>query len=104
MAEMPAGGYTVVAIVELGAAAIEPFDAYERQVLPLLGRHGGRLERRLRTADGRTEVHVLSFDARAGYDAYLADPDRAALRPLLAGLDIRQRALPVTDVTGQNSS
>jgi len=50
------------------------------------------------TVDGRTEVHVLSFDTRAGYDAYLADPDRAALRPLLAGLDIQQRVLPVTDV------
>lgn len=85
-------------IVELGPAAVTPFDAYERQVLRQLGRHGGRLERRLRTADGRTEVHVLSFAARAGFDAYLADPARAALRPLLAGLDVHQRVLEVHDV------
>jgi hypothetical protein len=90
--------FTVVMIAELGAAAVEPFDAYERQVLPLLDRHGGRLERRLRTADGRTEVHLLSFPSRTGYDAYHADPDRAALRPLLAGLDLSQRVLEVQDL------
>ena len=95
---MSGARFTVVMIAELGAAAVEPFDAYERQVLPLLERHGGRLERRLRTADGRTEVHLLSFPSRAGYDAYRADPDRAVLRPLLAGLDLSQRVLEVQDV------
>ena len=88
---------TLAVLVELDDAAVAPFDAYERQVLPLLGRHGGTLDRRLRTADGRSEVHLVSFASRAGYDAYLADPDRAALRPLLDGLDVRQRVLEVTD-------
>lgn len=88
---------TLAVLVELGDAAVAPFDAYERGVLPLLGRHGGTLERRLRTPDGRTEVHVVSFASRAGYDAYLADPDRAAFRPLLDGLDVRQRLLEVQD-------
>jgi enamine deaminase RidA (YjgF/YER057c/UK114 family) len=88
---------TLAVLVELGDGTAEPFDAYERRVLPLLGRHGGTLERRLRTADGRTEVHVVSFASRASYDAYLADPDRAALRPLLDGLDVEQRLLEVTD-------
>jgi hypothetical protein len=96
----PSGGrWTLAVIIELGAGAVEPFDAYERRVSPLLGRHGGRLERRLRSADSLTEVHVLSFADEAGYHAYLADPDRAALRPLLTGLDLHQRAVPVTDVT-----
>jgi hypothetical protein len=94
---MTAARFTVVMIAELGAAAVEPFDAYERQVLPLLDRHGGRLERRLRTRDGRTEVHLLSFPSRAGYDDYRADPDHAALRPLLAGLELEQRVLEVQD-------
>ena len=49
-------------------------------MLALLGRHGGRLERRLRGTDGQTEVHVIRFDGRAGYESFLADPDRAALR------------------------
>jgi hypothetical protein len=96
--EPATGRWTIVMIAELGAAVIEPFDDYERRVLPLLRRHGGRLERRLRTADARTEVHLLSFPARAGYESFLADPDRAALRPLLADLDVRQRVLEVQDV------
>jgi enamine deaminase RidA (YjgF/YER057c/UK114 family) len=89
---------TLAVLVELDDAAVHPFDAYERGVLPLLERHGGTLERRLRTVDGRAEVHVVSFASRTGYDAYLADPDRAALRPLLDGLNVRQRLLEVTDV------
>ena len=88
---------TLAVLVELDDPAVAPFDAYERRVLALLRRHGGSLERRLRTADGRTEVHVVSFASRAGYAAYLADPDRVALRPLLDGLDVRQRLLEVTD-------
>ena len=41
---------------------------------------------------------MVSFASRAGYDAYLADLDRAAPRPLLDGLNVRQRLLEVTDV------
>ena len=78
--------------------AVEPFAAYERRVLPLLARHGGRLDRRLRTADGHTEVHVLSFADRSGYDAYVAEPDRAAASRVLDGLDIDRLLLEVTDV------
>jgi hypothetical protein len=85
-------------VVDLAADAVGAFDTYERRVLPLLARHGGRLDRRLRTADGRTEVHLLSFADRAGYDAYLADPDRAGLGSLLEGLDVRRRLLEVADV------
>jgi len=88
---------TLALIVDLEPGAVEPFDAYERRVLPLLARHGGRLDRRLRTADGRTEIHLLSFADRAGYDAYLADPDRAAAGHLLDGLDLQRRLLEVTD-------
>jgi hypothetical protein len=84
-------------VVDLAPDAVAPFDAYERRVLPLLERHGGRLDRRLRTADGRAEVHLLSFPDRAGYDAYLADPERADAGRLLDGLDVRRRLLEVTD-------
>ena len=67
-------------------------------MLPLLPRHGGRLERRLRSRDGLSEVHVVSFDSRAGYEAYLADPERAAHRSLLDGADVDQRLLDVIEV------
>jgi enamine deaminase RidA (YjgF/YER057c/UK114 family) len=88
---------TLALIVDLEPDAVAPFAAYERRVLPLLARHGGRLDRRLHTADGATEVHLLSFADRAGYDAYLADPDRAAAGRLLDGLDVGRRLLEVLD-------
>jgi enamine deaminase RidA (YjgF/YER057c/UK114 family) len=89
---------TLALVVDLEPDAIAPFDAYERRVLPLLARHGGRLDRRLGTADGRTEIHLISFADRAGHDAYLADPDRAAAGRLLEGVDVRRRLLEVTDI------
>jgi hypothetical protein len=67
-------------------------------VLPLLGRHGGRLERRLRGSGGQVEVHLVSFDTRSGYESYLADPERTGHRQLLAGADITQRVLELDEV------
>jgi enamine deaminase RidA (YjgF/YER057c/UK114 family) len=96
-AVLPAPPLTLAVVVDLADDAVAPFDAYERRVLPLLARHSGRLDRRVRTADGRTEIHLLSFADRAGYDAYLADPDRTALESLLDGLDVRRRLLEVAD-------
>jgi enamine deaminase RidA (YjgF/YER057c/UK114 family) len=89
---------TLALVVDLAADAVGPFDAYERRVLPLLTRHGGRLDRRLRTDDGRTEIHLVTFADRAGYEAYLADPDRDAAGRLLDGLAVRRRLLEVTDI------
>jgi enamine deaminase RidA (YjgF/YER057c/UK114 family) len=95
-AVLPPPRLTLALVVDLADDAVAPFAAYERRVLPLLARHGGRV-RRLRTGDGRTEIHLLSFADRAGYEAYLADPDRAAAAGLLDGLDVRRRLLEVTD-------
>lgn len=89
---------TLALVVDLEPEAVAPFDAYERRVLPLLARHAGRLDRRLRTADGGTEVHLISFADRAGYQAYLADPDRAAAGRLLDGVDLQRRLLEVSEV------
>jgi enamine deaminase RidA (YjgF/YER057c/UK114 family) len=96
-AVVPQAPLTLALVVDLATDAVEPFEAYERRVLPLLERHGGRLDRRLRTADGRTEIHLLSFADRAGYDAYLADPDRATAGGLLDGRDVQRRLWEVTD-------
>jgi enamine deaminase RidA (YjgF/YER057c/UK114 family) len=92
----PAPELTLALVVDLAENAVAPFAAYEQRVLALLGRHGGRVDRRLRTPDGRTEIHLLSFADRTGYDAYLADPDRAAAGHLLDGLTIQRRTLDVT--------
>lgn len=74
------------------------FQRYERAVLRLLERHNGRLERRLRTADERAEVHVVSFETRAAYEAYVADPDRLGHRALLDEGSLTQRVLEVSEV------
>ena len=85
--------YTVVAVVDVPPEGVAAFQRYEDGVLPLLGRHDGRLERRLRTPDGTTEVHVLSFASEGAYRGYLDDPERASHRPLLNGLDVAQRVV-----------
>ena len=87
-----------VVIVDVPAPALPAFLEYEDRVLPLLSRHGGRLDRRLRTADGLTEVHLVSFPSRAAFDGYSSDPERQLHRSLLAGVTLAQRLLEVTDV------
>ncbi|MCM0674223.1 GNAT family N-acetyltransferase [Micromonospora phytophila] len=94
----PAAAVRVVALVELAADAVEAGQRYEDTVLDLLGRHGGRVERRLRTGDGRTEVHLLRFDSRAGWEAFRADPERAALRASLGDGTPTGRVLEVHEV------
>ncbi|MFI7550743.1 GNAT family N-acetyltransferase [Micromonospora sediminimaris] len=94
----PGAAVRLVALVELPDGAVEAGQRYEDTVLALLPRHGGRLERRLRTGDGRTEVHVIRFDTRAGYEAFLADPERTALRVALGEAAPRTRVLEVHEV------
>ncbi len=90
---------TFVMIADLQPGTEAAFQRYESQVLPLLARHGGRLERRLRTDDAHTEVHIVSFEAQSGYESYIADEERQAHRALLAAAKVTQRVLPVQDVT-----
>jgi len=89
---------TLVMVADVAREGVEAFQRYEAAVLPMLERHDGRLERRLRTADGQAEVHIVSFGSRAGYDAYIADPERADHRSLLEGVVLTQRLLEVIDV------
>ena len=89
---------TVVMIADMQPDAALAFRDYEDQVLPLLSRHQGRLERRLRSREGTSEVHVVSFESRAHYDSYISDPERTAHRQLLAGVAVEQRVLEVVDV------
>ena len=88
--------FVVVADVPSGAAPV--FQRYESLVLPLLARHGGHLERRLRTDDALNEVHIVSFESQAGYESYIADEERQSHRALLEGTDVVQRLLQVHDV------
>lgn len=91
----PAAAVRLVALVELAAGTVDAGREYEDRVLALLGRHGGRVERRLRTGDGRSEVHVIRFDSRAGYESFLTDPERVALRAALGDAAPTTRVLEV---------
>ncbi|NIH87820.1 hypothetical protein [Amycolatopsis granulosa] len=86
---------------EDGAAA---FDAYEDSVLPLLSEYGGRLERRVRSLDDRTEAHLVSFPGEQEFAAYRADPRRAASAPLLERSGAVVELLPVREITSRNGS
>ncbi|SCG44086.1 GNAT family N-acetyltransferase [Micromonospora inositola] len=94
----PAAAVRLVALVEFGTDAVAAGQRYEDVVLALLGRHGGRLERRLRAGDGRSEAHVIRFATRAGYESFLVDPERAALRAALGDAAPVTRVLEVHDV------
>ena len=85
-------------VADIPSGAEAGFQAYESAVLPLLQRHGGRLERRLRTDDALTEVHIVSFASQEGFQSYLADEERQSHRGLLDDLDVAQRVLLVHDV------
>ena len=81
---------------------IPPEDAaivltYEDAVLPLLSRHGGRLQRRVRAVDQSAELHLISFDSREGQEAFATDPSRLQLMRLLQGRLLQQRVFEVTE-------
>ncbi|MEU4680842.1 GNAT family N-acetyltransferase [Micromonospora sp. NPDC023737] len=92
----PADAVRLAVLVEL--PDVEAGQRYEDAVLAMLGRHGGRLERRLRTGDGRTEVHVIRFATPGGQESFLADPERVALRAALGDAAPVSRVLQVHDV------
>lgn len=79
----PAKRLTLVLIARIPPSGVANFRDYEARVLPLLAVHGGHLERRLSSAEGTREVHIVSFRDRLSFDAYRADPRRAEAAPLL---------------------
>jgi len=90
--------FRIVAVVEMATGHFAAGGRYEDEVLALLGRHGGRVERRLRTGDGGSEVQILAFESRAGYEAVLTDPARLSLRAALGAAAPTTRVLEVSDV------
>ena len=62
---------------------LEAFAAYESRVLPLLAEHGGKLDRRLQSADGHVELHLVTFPSDEAFVAYRDDERRREQRHLL---------------------
>jgi hypothetical protein len=88
----------LTAIARIPVEGVPDYLAYEDRVLPLLADHGATLERRLRTTDGTTEVHILRFPSQAALEAYMGDPRRHEHRPLLEASGATTEVLSVDDV------
>jgi hypothetical protein len=87
-----------VLIIHLPADGVETFQRYEAAVLPLLADHQGRLDRRLRSADQLTEVHLVSFPSAEQFESYRNDPRRAEQSRLLDESRARIELYEVTDL------
>jgi hypothetical protein len=88
----------LVAIVEMAPHNVIAGQQYEDAVLGLLARHDGSLERRMRGTGSATEVHVIRFGSREGYESFLADPDRLDYRARLGDAAPATRVIEVADL------
>ncbi len=75
---------TYVLLARIPVAGVDAFQRYETAVLPILAEHGAVLERRLRSLDGGTEVHIVRFPSAAAFAGYREDPQRVEQQWLLA--------------------
>ncbi len=85
-------------VAHIPREGVASFRAYEDQVLPLLGEHGGKLARRLRNGDGTIEIHLIEFATAAGLAHYRADPRRLEAASLLEASKARLELISVEDV------
>jgi len=92
------GELLLVAVVEMADGRAEAGRRYEDGVLAFLPRHGGTLERRMRGTDSATEVHVIRFGSRDGYESFMVDPERLALRDALGDAAPMTRVIEVRDL------
>ncbi|MBW7961658.1 hypothetical protein HYH07_04825 [Bradyrhizobium sp. BR 10261] len=89
---------TLALIARIPAEGITDFRAYEDAVLPLLPEFNGRLERRLRSSDGRIEIHIVRFVSEVDFQNYRSDPRRTAQACLLDKSSARLEVLRMADV------
>ena len=88
----------LVAIVEMAPGHAEAGQRYEDAVLGLLDRHGGSVERRMRSTDSATEVQLIRFRSRAGYESFMVDGDRLRYRESIGDAAPNTRVLEVHEV------
>ena len=94
----PSGELLLVAIVEMGPGDAGAGQQYEDAVLGLLDRHGGSVERRMRSTDSSTEVHLIRFRSRAGYESFIVDPARLNYRDRLGDAAPNTRVIEVREL------
>jgi uncharacterized protein (DUF1330 family) len=66
--------------IDLSEADLSLFESYEDQVLALLPHYGAKLEARLRSIDGRREVHLLHFPDASARENFRNDPALPAMQ------------------------
>jgi hypothetical protein len=88
----------LVAIVEMAPGQAEAGQRYEDAVLGLLDRHDGSVERRMHSTDSVTEVHLIRFRSRVGYESFLVDPDRLDYRDRLGDAAPNTRVIEVREL------
>lgn len=52
----------------------------------------------MRSTDSATEVHIIRFGSRAGYESFMADPDRLGYRDRIGEAAPTTRVLEVHDL------
>ena len=92
------GELLLVAIVEMAPGSAAAGQQYEDTVLGLLDRHGGSVERRMRSMDSATEVHIIRFRSRAGYESFMTDPARLDYRDRIGDAAPTTRVLEVREL------
>lgn len=92
------GEVFLVAVVEMADGHVEAGQQYEDAMLQLMERHGGSVERRMRSMDSQTEVHLIRFESRAGYESAVVDPDRLDYRDRLGDAAPTTRVIEVRDL------
>jgi hypothetical protein len=89
---------TFALIARIPAEGVADFRAYEDAVLPLLPQFNGRLERRLRNADGTIEMHIVSFASETDFQNHRNDARRMAHARLLEKSSAKLELFPMENV------
>ncbi len=98
MSRVPEAAVLLALIVRIPMEGVDAFRDYEDRVLPLLADHDGVLQRRLRTGDGTTEIHLVRFPSEAAFDRFRLDPRRTEHAPLMVASGAATELLRVADV------
>jgi hypothetical protein len=77
---------------------VDDFLNYERQIIPVVLEHGGRIEQRLRSVDERVEIKIVRFPSRDAYEALVRDYRCLAAQPLLDNSQATVEVFAVTEV------
>lgn len=84
--------------IDLSDADVALFETYEDKALALLERYNASLQMRVRSVDQLTETHVLYFDNRECFEAFLADPSRAAMKTQWEACKAISKVSEVTEI------